>query len=85
MYSKNNEECLKNIYPRHKQPLAIVRSFLYICICTLAVTVRDEFIVGLMVRQVDVYVAVNWWAHAMLAIDVDTAADDRELNKLNSQ
>lgn len=30
----------------------------------LAVAVGDEFIVGLVMRQV-VDVAVNWWAHAM--------------------
>lgn len=36
---------------------------------TLTVAVRDEFIMGLVVRQVDVYVTVNWWAHAMISTE----------------
>ena len=34
---------------------------------TLTVAVRDKFIVGLMVRQVNVYVTVNLWAHATIS------------------
>lgn len=36
---------------------------------TLTVAVRDKFIVGLMVRQVNVYVTVNWWAHATISTE----------------
>lgn len=33
----------------------------------LTIAVRDEFITGLMVRQVNVYVTTDWWAHATLS------------------
>lgn len=36
---------------------------------TLTIAVRDKFIVRLMVRQVNVYVTVNWWAHATISIE----------------
>lgn len=36
---------------------------------TLTVAVGDEFIVGLVVRQVNVYVILNWWAHATISTE----------------
>ena len=65
--TRERKENLQTLQWRYRFFLRGKDTTRYDVTATLTVAVRDKFIVGLVMRQVNVYVTVNWWAHATIS------------------